>query len=85
MAGDPSALPDYASYKQKGRGLTMEEIINYPGEMLTMTQISKVMGMHPSRLCYYADAKQLMFETQRSGNRFKVAKRVFLKAMGVEQ
>lgn len=79
MAG----TPDYVDYKQKGRGMTMEEIINYPGEMLTMAQISRVMGMHPSRLAYYASTNQLMFYTQRSGNRFKVPKRVFLQFMGV--
>ena len=76
-------MPDYASYRQKGRGLTMEEIINYPGDMLTMTQISRVMGTHPSRLCYYADTKQLPFDTFRSGNRYKVPKLVFLQFMGV--
>lgn len=79
MAG----TPDYVDYKQKSRGLTMEEIINYPGEMLTMTQISRVMGTHPSRLCYYADTNQLPFYTFRSGNRHKVPKNIFLQFMGV--
>ena len=79
MAG----TPDYVDYKQKSRGLTMEEIINYPGEMLSMAQISRVMGMHPARLNYYASTGQLMFYTQKTGNRHKVPRRVFLQFMGV--
>ena len=78
-------LPDYVEYTQKGRGLTLQQIIDREDlTMLTMTQISRVMKMHPSRLNYYAKTGQLFFETQRTGNRYKVARLTFLKAMGVE-
>jgi len=76
--------PDYCDYRQKGRGLTMQEIIEREDlTMLTMTQISGVMKIHPARLNYYAETGQLMFPTQKSGNRYKVPRMVFLKAMGV--
>ena len=76
--------PDYASYPRKGVGLTLDEIIHSDQDMLTMSQISRVMGIHPARLNYYAETGQLMFPTQKTGNRYKVARLVFLKAMGVE-
>ena len=76
--------PDYCEYTQKGRGLTLQEIIDRDDlTMLTMAQISKVMKIHPTRLNYYAATGQLMFPTQRTGNRYKVPRIVFLKAMGV--
>jgi len=75
---------DYASYTKKQSGLTMDEIIRSDQEMLTMAQISRVMGMHPSRLNEYAKTGQLMFAVQKSGNRWKVPRRAFLKWMGVE-
>lgn len=65
--------------------MTLEQIINRPDlTMLTMSQISEVMKIHPQRLNYYAETGQLMFPTQKSGNRHKVARLVFLKAMGIE-
>ena len=76
--------PDYSQYSRKERGLTLDEIIRSDLDMLNMTQISRVMGIHPTRLNYYAKTGQLMFPVQRSGNRYKVARLVFLKAMGVE-
>ena len=75
---------DYKSYSKKSCGLTMEEIQSSDQEMLTMAQISRVMGMHPSRLNEYAKSGQLMFPVQKSGNRWKVPRRAFLKWMGVE-
>ena len=66
------------------RGLTLEEIISRNDlTMLTMTQISRVMMMNPDRLNYYAKTGQLMFPVQRTGNRYKVARLTFLRAMGV--
>lgn len=79
-----SETPDYAGYTRKGAGLTLDEIIHSDLDMLNMTQISRVMGMHPARLNYYAQTGQLMFPVQKSGNRWKVARLVFLRAMGVE-
>ena len=77
--------PDYVEYRQKGRGLTLDQIIERKDlTMLTMTQISKVMKIHPVRLNYYARTGQLFFPVQKSGNRYKVARLVFLKAVGVE-
>lgn len=77
--------PDYVEYRQKGRGLTLDQIIERKDlTMLTMTQISKVMKIHPARLNYYARTGQLFFPVQKSGNRYKVARLVFLKAVGVE-
>ena len=65
--------------------MTLDEIIDRPDlTMLTMTQISGVMKIHPQRLNYYAETGQLMFPTQKSGNRHKVARLVFLKAMGID-
>ena len=75
---------DYKSYTKKNCGLTMDEIVHCEQEMLTMAQISRVMGMHPSRLNEYAKTGQLMFPVQRSGNRFKVPRRAFLQWMGVK-
>jgi len=75
---------DYASYTKKQSGLTMDEIIRSDQEMLTMAQISRVMGMHPSRLNEYAKTGQLMFPVQKSGNRWKVPRRAFLTWMGVK-
>ena len=75
---------DYKSYSRKNCGLTMEEIIRSDQEMLTMAQISRVMGMHPSRLNEYAKSGQLMFPVQKSGNRWKVPRRAFLQWMGVK-
>lgn len=78
-------MPDYTSYKHKSRGLTLEQIIAREDlTMLTMSQISLVMKTHPTRLNHYAATGQLMFPTQKSGNRYKVPRLVFLKAMGVE-
>jgi len=76
--------PDYVQYSHKERGLTLDEIIHSDLDMLNMSQISRVMRIHPTRLNYYAKTGQLMFPVQRSGNRYKVARLVFLKAMGVE-
>ena len=75
---------DYKSYTKKNCGLTMDEIIQCDQEMLSMAQISRVMGMHPTRLSEYARTGQLMFPVQKSGNRWKVPRRAFLKWMGVE-
>ena len=75
---------DYASYTKKQAGLTMDEIIRSEQEMLSMAQISRVMGMHPSRLNEYARTGQLMFPVQKSGNRYKVPRRAFLAWMGVK-
>ena len=78
-------MPDYAEYTQKGRGLTLDQIIERKDlTMLTMTQISKAMKIHPARLNHYAKTGQLFFPVQKSGNRYKVARLTFLKAMGVE-
>lgn len=78
-------LPDYSEYRQKGRGLTLQQIIEREDlTMLTMTQISKAMKIHPARLNHYAKTGQLFFPVQKSGNRYKVARLTFLKAMGVE-
>ena len=76
--------PDYAGYTRKGAGLTLDEIIHSDLDMLNMTQISRVMGMHPARLNYYAQTGQLMFPVQKSGNRWKVPRRAFLTWMGVK-
>ena len=66
------------------RGLTLEQIIQRKDlTMLTMTQISRVMMMNSDRLNYYAKTGQLMFPVQRTGNRYKVARLTFLRAMGV--
>ena len=46
--------PDYAGYTRKGAGLTLDEIIHSDLDMLNMTQISRVMGMHPAWLNSYA-------------------------------
>ena len=38
--------PDYVEYRQKGRGLTLDQIIERKDlTMLTMTQISKRLGV----------------------------------------
>lgn len=76
--------PDYCDYRQKGRGLTLQEIIDREDlTMLTMAQISGVMKIHPARLNYYAETGQLMFPTQKTGNRYKVPRLQFLRFMGV--
>lgn len=74
-------LPDYTDYTGR-RGMTLAEIKASDKDVLTATDISAVLGMHPSRICYYAKNKQLPFPAIMSGNRAKIPRVPFLKFMG---
>ena len=64
------------------RGMTIAEILASDKDMLSATDISTVLGIHPSRIIYYAQTGQLPFPAMMSGNRAKIPRMGFIKFMG---
>jgi excisionase family DNA binding protein len=65
--------------------LTVEDIRNSPGEMLTARQIAEILGSNPDTVRWQAKMGTLPFPCIWIGNRVKFPKRAFLKWMEVEE
>ena len=64
------------------RGMTVAEILASDKEMLSATDNSGILRIHPSRITFYAQTGQLPFPAMMSGCRAKIPKQGFLKFLG---
>ena len=62
--------------------MTIKEIVASDKTMLSATDVSTVLGMHPSRVTYYGMTNQLPFNCIISGNRVKIPRMDFIRWMG---
>lgn len=65
--------------------MTVEDIINSPGEMLSAKQVAGVLESNPDTVRWEAKMGTLPFPCIWTGNRVKFPKRAFLKWMGVSE
>lgn len=65
--------------------MSISDIIDSPGEMLTAAQIGAVTGCNPATIRQAAKMGELPFSTLWIGNTVKFPKRAFLKWMGVSE
>ena len=63
--------------------MTLEELQNLPGEILTPSQVAPLIGMDPNTLRAQAheDPRKLGFGVIVTGSRVKIPKRAFIRFM----
>ena len=62
--------------------MTMQEILESKKDILSATDVSEVLHMHPSKIVYYIRNKEWQFSCHMSGNRSKIPRMDFIRWMG---